>query len=212
MTGVPPDPPGTAPAAVLAVRAAGLAAPNASHLCATGRGGDPHALRHAVKVRPGAGGEAVARLFATATGGTGHLDDPALTRWLVWLGPATPPAPPSHVRLAVPDPDTDPGRLPGLARAAGIPAGPAAGRPIAGLLLPLGEGPALLVTPDERGARVLGPGGPVWWEVQVHDGTRLADPQLLLLGLVAEPHHRQVLPGIPTRQRLALLVRPEVTA
>jgi hypothetical protein len=196
----------TALAAVLAARAADLAPPGSSHLCAAGPGAGPYALNHAVKIRPGTGSAAAIRLLARVTG-AGEVAGPVI-HWLVWLGTAIPPAPPSHVRVAVTDPEGHPGALARLARAAGI---PATGTPTAGLLLPLSDGPALRVTPDERGAQVLGPAGPLWREEQVHDGRRLADPQLRLLGLVAEPHHRQVLPGIPTRQRLALLVCPEVT-
>lgn len=198
---------GAALAAVPAARAAGLAPPGSSHLCAAGPGCGPYALNHAVKIRPGTGGAAVARLFAAVACGAAHVDGP-VARWLVWLGAAAPPDPPSHVRVAVADPQAHPGALARLARSAGV---AATGTPVAGVLLSLADGPALLVTPDERGALVRGAAGPLWREEQVHDGRPLAGPQLRLFGMVAEPHHRQVLPGTPTRQRLALLVRPEVT-
>ncbi len=134
-------------------------APGASHL--VGVGGDPsrYALRHAVKV-----GTAGSR-----------------TRWLVWLGDACPPQPPSHQRF---------GYLDG---SGGV------------IVSTVDSALWLRVAPGPDGAvQVTGADGPAWREVQLHDGTPVPDRELRLAGLAAYPHHRQVLPG---GERLVLLVR-----
>jgi hypothetical protein len=190
---------------VQAVAGAGLP-PAASQLVGPYPPGPPHTVAHAVRL--GSPGEAPAGLPELA-----GLDGVPVARWLVWLGTAGPPLAASHLRLALTDERSPVGRttLVRLAVAAGVPAGWLRGRVLSGLLLPLGEDAPLLVTPAAGGGvDVVGGSGPVWHEVPVHAGRRVADAGLAQAGLVARVHHRQVLPASVGRHpahRLVLLVR-----
>lgn len=194
---------------VLAAGSVGVEPIRASHLVGLGPSASPYALRHAVKVRAGGSAEPLERLLIPT--------DESVTRWLVWLGAARPPAPPTHVRVSLVD--TGPGlaALVRLAEKAGF-ALPAQ-RPVTGLMFPTDGGDALYVTSNIAGqaeVSVARRGEPVpeepesvygdaWREAQVYDGRRHDDPELRLAGMVAEPHHRQLLGG---EDRLVLLVRP----
>jgi hypothetical protein len=164
--------------------------PDTSHLLGPDHDEGPYALRHAVKQHP-----------ARAAG----VPDDGLSRWLVWLGPARPPRPPSHLRLGLAGPRAL-GVLARLATDAGRPPDP--GVTLAGLLLPLAGGvPLLVVSAGPARTRVLGVDGPAWGELQVYGRLpRHPEPDLRLAGLTARPHHRQVLPA---GDRPILLVRPE---
>ncbi|GAA2529191.1 hypothetical protein GCM10010201_30470 [Pilimelia columellifera subsp. columellifera] len=108
----------------------------------------------------------------------------AWTRWLVWLGDAEPPGPPSHLRFG-PLRTAEPGVLVSLSTGVRLTARRGPG------------GPVVVVGPGVR-----------WHEQQIHTGERWPDPTLRLAGLVAEPHHRQsVDPAGPGGVTVAL-VRP----
>ncbi|GGK05374.1 hypothetical protein GCM10010123_39040 [Pilimelia anulata] len=144
----------------------------ASHLVGLGEGADPDLLRHAVKI------------------GTAEYPDPDApaggpwTKWLVWLGDARPPGPPSHVRF---------GRL-------------AAGDP-AGIIVPAaGGGLPWTVTVDGGGRTIVADRqGPRWAEFPLHTGAPVDDAQWRLGGWTAAAHHEQRLAG-GDRQRV-LIVR-----
>lgn len=139
----------------------------ATHLVALGDGSGADQLRHAVKV------DRVAEPTADAPSG------PAWTRWLVWLGDARPPGPPSHLRF---------GRL-------------GDGSP-AGILLPYADPDrlqvadpraALTVTADADGPAVVADArGARWYEHPLYTGQPVADSSWRLAGWFAALHHRQV--------------------
>jgi hypothetical protein len=155
---------------------------DATHLVGLSNGSGADQLRHAVKV------DRVAAPAADAPPGT------AWTRWLVWLGDARPPGPPSHLRF---------GRLQD-------------GSP-AGVLLPYtgpdtGPEAVLTVTADADGLTVVaGTAGARWHEQPLYTGQPVADPSWRLAGWFAAPHHRQVpVAGRGTAQTV-LIVRPART-
>jgi hypothetical protein len=173
-------------AAVRAVRHPLRVPADATHLVALGNGSGVDQLRHAVKV------DRVAAPAADPPSGT------AWTRWLVWLGDARPPGPPSHLRF---------GRLQG-----GSPAGVLL--PYAGpqALVVAGPGAALTVTADADGLAVVADAmGARWYEQPLHTGQPVADPSWRLAGWFAALHHRQVPVGGSGPAQTVLIVRPART-
>ena len=147
---------------VLSVAAAGRNPQTLSHLVGPSTSDSRYALRHATKLPPEASVDAgrwAAYLAQLASAG-----DP-LIRWLVWLGPAAPPAPPSHLRIT-----TDGGRF-------------------AGAVLPLtGTGAPLRIDAAPGGAAVFDSANErVWRELQEHSGRHMSIAELRLAGLRAEP-------------------------
>ncbi|GGK15033.1 hypothetical protein GCM10010124_04580 [Pilimelia terevasa] len=157
-SGAPPAAAGRLPA-LLSVRGRPDVPPGASHLVGLGTGADPDLLRHAVKL-----GTAAYPAGDAPAGGP-------WSRWLVWLGDARPPGPPSHWRF---------GRLDGGD----------------GLLLPLGGGPEWTVTVDGGGRTVVADGqGPRWAELPTFTGTAAPGRDWRLAGWAAAAHHEQRLVG-----------------
>jgi hypothetical protein len=197
------------PAAILTLRSTRLADPSASQLIGLGRGGGRYALRHAVKLA----GEEPTELRDQLPGA-----DPALTRWLVWLGDSAPPDPPTHVRIAPLDPVRGRSALANLATDLDL-SDRVSPTVFGGILLSLhgkcGGGQRDLLTMEFDPASTDPAGLPImdvrsgtelcWRELRIHDGRRLAHRDLDLLGLVAEPHHRQLL---DTEDQPVLLIRP----
>jgi len=129
----------------------------ASHLVGLGRDEAPDLLRHAVKID------------TVATPEIDALPGDVWTRWLVWLGAARPPGPPSHLRF---------GRLDG-------------GEP-AGLLLPYTGGAPLTIGYDAgRRTVVTDQSGPRWQEVACYTGQPVAEQDWRLAGWTAAIHHEQ---------------------
>lgn len=159
---------------------------NATHLVALGHGSGADQLRHAVKV------DRVAVPAADSPPGN------AWTRWLVWLGDARPPGPPSHLRFGhVQDGSPAGVLLPYTDRTAPVAAG---------------LDTALTVTAGaDGGAVVTDAEGIRWYEQPLYTGQPVADPSWRLAGWFAARHHRQVPAGGKGPAQTVLIVRPART-